>query len=57
MSEVDRVEVHHDIAEVDKTDVVHAGDEKNLFVGVVGFGSFLSKYTFPLMTHMKLPTR
>ncbi len=55
MSKIYWVEIHHDVAEVDKTYVVHARDEKNLFVRLVCFGPFLSKNTLPLMGLIYLP--
>lgn len=52
MGEIDGVEIHHDVAEIDEADVVHAWDKEDLLVGFVGVGSFLAKNGFQLLVEV-----
>lgn len=54
MGEIDGVEIHHDVAEVDKTDVVHGTDKENLLIRMVRIWSLLSKDTFSLITYIRV---
>ena len=55
MSKINRIEVHHDVAEVDKTHIVHAGNEKHLFVRFVCIRSFLPENTLAFVGDMRIP--